>query len=129
MELSQRRLPTSKRGCGINVTRDADMTSLTKQVRLVILSSFLVAAFAAVHAVGLDRKETDGPNGGRSAILHTYQAFQGSSSSNLGSMSAERVRGVLDRYCVSCHNMRLKSGNLMLDQVDVGDIAGAVDLW
>ena len=28
-------------------------------------------------------------------------------------------RALLDRYCVTCHNERLKTGGLMLDQVDL----------
>ena len=34
------------------------------------------------------------------------------------------VRQIVDRYCVTCHNERLQTAGLMLDQVDVGDIAG-----
>jgi cytochrome c5 len=34
------------------------------------------------------------------------------------------TRQILDRYCVTCHNERLKTAGLMLDQVDVGDVAG-----
>ena len=39
-------------------------------------------------------------------------------------------RALLDRYCVTCHNERLKTANLMLDQVDldqVGDHAEALE--
>ena len=39
-------------------------------------------------------------------------------------------RALLDRYCVTCHNERLQTANLMLDQVDldrVGDHAEALE--
>jgi hypothetical protein len=31
-------------------------------------------------------------------------------------------RELLDRYCVTCHNQRLKTGGLALDQVDLGQV-------
>ena len=31
-------------------------------------------------------------------------------------------RQLLDRYCVTCHNERLKTGGLLLDQVDLGQV-------
>ncbi len=40
------------------------------------------------------------------------------------STGTPQVRQIVDRYCVTCHNERLKTAGLMLDQVDVGDIAG-----
>ena len=36
---------------------------------------------------------------------------------------------LLDRYCVSCHNQRLKTGGLTLDTVDVGNVAAAAPSW
>ena len=37
-------------------------------------------------------------------------------------------RELLDRYCVTCHNERLKTAGLMLDTVDVTDVAGHTEL-
>ena len=34
------------------------------------------------------------------------------------------TRQLLDQYCVTCHNERLKTAGLMLDQIDVEDVAG-----
>ena len=33
-------------------------------------------------------------------------------------------RALFDRYCVTCHNEKLKTAGLMLDKVDVGDVHG-----
>ena len=33
-------------------------------------------------------------------------------------------RALLDRYCVTCHNERLKTADLLLDQLDIGDVHG-----
>lgn len=38
-------------------------------------------------------------------------------------------RGLLDQYCVSCHNEQLRTAGLMLDTVDVGHIGAAADTW
>src|SRR3989441_1583387 len=37
--------------------------------------------------------------------------------------AAAPSRALLDKYCVGCHNDRLKSGNLVLTNVDVADVS------
>jgi hypothetical protein len=36
---------------------------------------------------------------------------------------------VLDQYCVTCHNERLKTADLRLDRLDVADPGAAADVW
>src|SRR5436190_15242556 len=45
-------------------------------------------------------------------------------------VSHDRVpdRALLDQYCVSCHNDRLKTGGLTLDNVDVADARGNAEV-
>ena len=38
-------------------------------------------------------------------------------------------RQFLDRYCATCHNDRLKTGGLSLDQVDVANPGAQPELW
>src|SRR5262245_50260926 len=38
-------------------------------------------------------------------------------------------RTVLARYCVSCHNDRLKSGGLALDRIDLDHVADNPAVW
>ena len=38
-------------------------------------------------------------------------------------------RALLDRYCVGCHNERLQTADLMLDQADVSDVSVDAELW
>ena len=38
-------------------------------------------------------------------------------------------RTVLNTYCVGCHNARLRTGGLALDELDAGRVAGAPDVW
>jgi hypothetical protein len=50
-------------------------------------------------------------------------------SNALASGSADAHRALLSRYCVTCHNTRLKTGGLELDSVDVSDVAAHAELW
>jgi uncharacterized protein DUF1592/uncharacterized protein DUF1588/uncharacterized protein DUF1585/uncharacterized protein DUF1595/uncharacterized protein DUF1587/cbb3-type cytochrome c oxidase subunit III len=38
-------------------------------------------------------------------------------------------RAVLNRYCVSCHNEKLRTAGLALDKMDVGNVSLAADTW
>ena len=42
---------------------------------------------------------------------------------------ADAQRALLDRYCVTCHNDRLQTGNLSLERADVADPAADPALW
>ena len=45
------------------------------------------------------------------------------------SPSAAQYRDVLDRYCVTCHNQRLRTAGLELETPDLARIAEHADLW
>src|SRR5580700_6125671 len=38
-------------------------------------------------------------------------------------------RAVLDKYCVTCHNQRLKTGGLTLDNVDLAKVPAQAEVW
>ena len=38
-------------------------------------------------------------------------------------------REVLDKYCVTCHNQRLKTGGLALDTLDLGKVPAQAEVW
>ena len=42
---------------------------------------------------------------------------------------AAQVRAVLDRYCVTCHNGRLRTAGLALDTLGVGQVGGHAEAW
>ncbi len=44
-----------------------------------------------------------------------------------GAASAERA--LLDRYCVTCHNERLRVADLTLDTADVADVGAHPEIW
>lgn len=43
--------------------------------------------------------------------------------------AATQHRGLLNRYCVTCHNERLKTADLLLDKVDVENVPQMADVW
>ena len=48
-----------------------------------------------------------------------------------GQAPAAPARDLVAKYCVSCHNERLKTGNLTLDTIsaDAGRVAAAAETW
>ncbi len=44
-------------------------------------------------------------------------------------VTAAQARAALDRYCVTCHNERLRTAGLALDAVDPAQVGGAPEIW
>ena len=53
--------------------------------------------------------------------------FPLSTVSAAGATPSERA--LIDRYCVTCHNQRLKTAGLALDELNTDDIGSAPDVW
>src|ERR1700676_3010435 len=45
------------------------------------------------------------------------------------SVNASAQRALLDRYCVTCHNEKLKTAGLMLDKMDVEHVTVNPEVW
>ena len=43
--------------------------------------------------------------------------------------AAQNFRPVLDRYCVTCHNQRVKTAGLALDTMDLSNVAPSAEAW
>jgi mono/diheme cytochrome c family protein len=43
--------------------------------------------------------------------------------------AASPAQALVSQYCVSCHNERLKTANLLLDKADANQVASASDTW
>ena len=50
-------------------------------------------------------------------------------SSGAGPAASPDPRAFLDRYCVACHNERLRTAGLLLDTRDVGQVGAGADAW
>lgn len=46
-----------------------------------------------------------------------------------GASATPAVRALVDQYCVTCHNQRLRTGGLALDQVDAVNIPAGAEVW
>ena len=45
------------------------------------------------------------------------------------SASVSQYRSILDHYCITCHNEKLHTAELVLSKVDVADPGGAPQVW
>ena len=50
-------------------------------------------------------------------------------SSSPAATPASPYRAVLNRYCVTCHNEKLRTAELMLDKMDVENVPARADVW
>jgi len=57
------------------------------------------------------------------AICFTASAFQAPAPSNTP------ARSLVNKYCVSCHNQKLKTANLMLDAADAVHVSNSAETW
>ena len=61
------------------------------------------------------------------ALGSTGVRVAGSGSPASQALSPQRV--LLNRYCVTCHNERLKTAGLMLDRADVENVPAGAEIW
>jgi mono/diheme cytochrome c family protein len=61
--------------------------------------------------------------------LKTAHAQQAATVSAVLATSAGSERALIDQYCVPCHNQRLKTAGLMLDQLDLAQMHEHADVW
>src|ERR1700678_3773091 len=57
------------------------------------------------------------------AICFTASAFQTPAPSNTP------ARELVNKYCVSCHNQKLKTANLVLDKADAVHVFNSAETW
>jgi len=58
-----------------------------------------------------------------------YLQAAGQQSANQAPTPASPYRAILNQYCVTCHNERLKTADLMLDQMDVASVSAGAEVW
>src|SRR5712691_12187649 len=77
------------------------------------MSRFLIAlGLVAMVSVGA----------GHRPFTTTYAAGPQATAGTPAAATAAPSRALLDKYCVGCHNDRVKSGNLILTNIDVADV-------
>ena len=93
------------------------MNSMRLRIRTGVLAGFLVGAGGLVDRVAGAAPQDETP---------TVSAVEAS-----GAEAGAGQRALLDRYCVTCHNDRLRTGGLTLASgaVDVTDVAAHAEVW
>src|SRR5262245_6891441 len=85
------------------------------------LLTFGVAGLALIGSLGFQARPL-------AQSAPQVKAAQPSSATG-GVPSASNHRRPLDRYCVTCHNQRLVTGGLPLDEVDVANPGDRAEIW
>jgi mono/diheme cytochrome c family protein len=68
--------------------------------------------------------------GGGAATLSEPRTLQAAPAQTPASSSVSApYRAVVDRYCVTCHNARLRTAALQLDTADIANPAGSAAVW
>jgi hypothetical protein len=62
-------------------------------------------------------------------IQYPEEATPKTRPSSPGSPAVSPQRALLNKYCVTCHNQKLKTAGLMLDTMDVEDIGRGAEVW
>ena len=76
-----------------------------------ILATLVVCGCVAVGGSGYPRLQATGP------------------AAPNGQAPPSTQRALLDRYCVTCHNARLRTAGLELDTADLADVGGSAEVW
>src|SRR5262245_43244301 len=63
------------------------------------------------------------------SCLHVQTSAQTATSTAGTVTPASSPRGLVDRYCVTCHNERLKTADLRLDRLDVDNPGAEAEIW
>jgi uncharacterized protein DUF1592/uncharacterized protein DUF1588/uncharacterized protein DUF1587/uncharacterized protein DUF1585/uncharacterized protein DUF1595/cytochrome c len=101
--------------------RPSRCVSLACALGALILASIALSGQTA----GSQRKASrPAPSARRSAIQPVAAV-----SHTATLLSSDKVRALLDQYCVTCHNDRLKTANLSLQGLDVTQAADHAELW
>src|SRR6266851_1395598 len=79
-------------------------------------------AFAVV-AMLVSAPEAAGPQSAQAAARRT------SSRQARATPPSVEPKAILDRYCVTCHNARLRTADLVLEQADTTRVGEKTDLW
>src|SRR5688572_621396 len=91
-----------------------DHVNKTTRTTLFVAAVWLAASFSAPEAARLQQAPA-APTPARPAVAAPARPSVAPQASRPVTAAP---RAVLDRYCVTCHNSRLKTGGLALDAVD-----------
>ena len=92
----------------------------------------LAAALAGAMCLDVDAAESR-PEAGAGAAVASAGGLRPETAVRFGKQQPLSVaapqRALLARYCVTCHNQRLRTGGLALDMLDVSRVGEAPEIW
>ncbi len=83
-------------------------------------------AVAAAGSLQVARLEAAGPQASRAPATSVQTPSPTVSTISTGSTDP---RALLDQYCVTCHNEKLATAGLLLDQSDIAHVGAGADTW
>jgi hypothetical protein len=96
----------------------------TGRATVRLTRSFCVLGMLLAASIGSLSGQTGGSTQGRAATTAST-----SPRAVATPLSVEQPRALLDRYCVTCHNDKLKTANLSLQNLDLAKVADHAELW
>ena len=66
---------------------------------------------------------------GRRAVIALFASGLIGSSPGLCDAAPAPHRAILDQYCVTCHNERLRTAKLALDSPNLDQVSASPELW
>jgi mono/diheme cytochrome c family protein len=63
------------------------------------------------------------------ATLVPQAAVRQTTAASTAASDSTSYRAIVDQYCVTCHNARLKTGDLVLEDLDLSHVDGDVAIW
>ncbi len=66
---------------------------------------------------------------GSSLPAQTQQSSSADATPKITPTPASQYRALLDKYCVTCHNEKLKTAGLLLDKMDLENIPAGAETW
>jgi mono/diheme cytochrome c family protein len=112
---------------------------MRKTVNSLTLPRMVMACvcLACVGAIGLETSRSvqaiAAPVNARAAapafVKATPPALAQQAQAPGGAASATPARELVGKYCVTCHNARLKTGNLALDSADAQQVGNSAEIW
>ena len=89
-----------------------------------------IAALAALAATSMSRLSGQSATASSPASAPATAAPRAQADTRLvSSTSPQKPRALLDQYCVTCHNDRVKTANLSLQGLDLTEVADHAELW
>ncbi len=99
---------------------------MNRRVTFFGLATALVA-WVATSAISLSGQSQ--PSSPRGAAEARAPRDVVAASDAASAMSKESQRALIDKYCVTCHNDRVKTANLSLQGLDLAKVADHAELW